>query len=54
MGFTPSQCKEMSVWEFMAAVDGYVEAHSADDGSLTTQEVDELWDWIQEGEGLSP
>ncbi len=49
MGFTPSQCKEMSVWEFMAAVDGYVEAHSTDDSSLTTQEVDELWEWIQEG-----
>jgi hypothetical protein len=30
----------------MAAVDGYVEANTADDGSLTTKEIDELWDWL--------
>jgi hypothetical protein len=37
----------MSVWQFMAAVDGYVEANTQDDGSLTPAEIDELWDWVQ-------
>jgi hypothetical protein len=46
MGFTPQQVNEMSVWQFMAAVDGYVEANTVDDGSLTTKEMDELWDWL--------
>jgi len=46
MGFTPQQVNEMSMWQFMAAVDGYVEANTADDGSLTTQEIDDLWDWL--------
>ncbi|SOC93552.1 hypothetical protein SAMN05216358_3731 [Rhizobium sp. AN5] len=47
IGFTPQQVNEMSVWQFMAAVDGYVEANTPDDGSLTTKEIDELWDWVQ-------
>ncbi len=46
MGFTPQQVNLMSMWQFMAAVDGYVEANTADDGSLTTKEIDELWDWL--------
>lgn len=33
----------MSVWQFMAVVDGYVEANSKDDG-LSEQEKDELYD----------
>ncbi|MNL52494.1 hypothetical protein D3C87_1756780 [compost metagenome] len=49
IGFTPQQVNEMTVWQFMAAVDGYVEANTPDDGSLTTQEIDELWDWVQGG-----
>ncbi|MBB3944704.1 hypothetical protein GGQ73_000629 [Rhizobium skierniewicense] len=47
IGFTPQQVNEMSVWQFMAMVDGYVEANSPDDGSLTAKEVDELWDFVQ-------
>ena len=37
----------MSVWQFMAAIDGYVEANSSDDGSLGGREADELWEWMQ-------
>ena len=47
MGFTPQEVNDMSVWQFMAAVDGYVEATTPDDGSLTAKEVDELWDFVQ-------
>jgi hypothetical protein len=46
MGFTPQQVNQMSVWQFLAAVDGYINANSPDDGSLTSREVDELWAWI--------
>lgn len=46
IGFTPQQVNEMSVWQFMAAVDGYVEANSTDDGSLSAKEIDDLWDWL--------
>ena len=47
MGFTPQQVNDMSLWQFMAAVDGYIEAHTPDDGSLTTQEVDDVWQWLE-------
>ncbi len=39
----------MSMWQFMAAVDGYVTANSTDDGGLSQKEKDELWEWVNEG-----
>lgn len=37
----------MSVWQYMAALDGYITANStADDKSLTAKEADELADWL--------
>jgi hypothetical protein len=48
MGFTPQQVNEMSIWQFMAAVEGYAKHHSPDgDKQLTSKEKDELWDWIE-------
>ncbi|WP_156390041.1 hypothetical protein [Rhizobium sp. Root491] len=47
MGFTPQQVNDMTAWQFMATVDGYVEVNTPDDGSLTAKEIDELWDWVQ-------
>ncbi len=39
----------MSMWQFMAAVDGYAKAHAPDDEkSLSTKEKDELWGWLNE------
>ena len=46
MGFAPDQVGQMSVWQFMAAFDGYVKANSKDDGGLSDSEVDELADWL--------
>lgn len=46
MGFTPQQVNDMSMWQFMAAVDGYIEANASDDVALTAKEVDELWSWL--------
>lgn len=42
MGFTPQQVRAMSVWQFMAAVDGYVKANSSEDAGLTSTEKDEI------------
>lgn len=37
----------MSVWQYLAAVDGYVKANSQDKpGSLTTKEVEDIWSWL--------
>lgn len=47
MGFTPQQVNEMSVWQFMAALDGYIAANSPEDKGLTTKEADELWEWVK-------
>jgi len=47
IGFTPQQVNGMSVWQFMAAVDGYVQANTEGDGSLNGREADELWEWMQ-------
>lgn len=37
----------MSMWQFLAALDGYVKANSPDDGKLTSAEVDDVWKWMQ-------
>lgn len=38
----------MSVWQYLAALDGYIKANSSDDSkSLSKREQDELWDWLQ-------
>lgn len=50
VGYTPQQVNEMSMWQFMAAVDGYIKANTPDDGKMTEPEVDELWDWLQSKE----
>ncbi|WP_162931517.1 hypothetical protein [Mesorhizobium sp. DCY119] len=47
MGFSPQQINEMSVWQFMAALEGFVKANSPDDGKLGGKEADELWEWMQ-------
>lgn len=35
------------MWQYMAAVDGYAKANAADDGKLSAQEVDDVWQWLQ-------
>lgn len=47
MGFTPQQVNEMSMWQFLAAVDGYVKANSAEDtGGLSESEKDDIAGWL--------
>jgi len=47
MGFSPQQVDQMSVWQFFAAMDGWVAANSGSEGGLTEAEKDDLWDWMQ-------
>lgn len=47
MGFTPQQVGEMSVWQYMAALDGYVAANTPEgERGLSKAEEDELADWL--------
>lgn len=47
MGWTVDDVKRASMWEFMAALDGYVKHHSEDDGKMSAGEVDDVWAWMQ-------
>jgi len=47
MGFTPQEVGAMSVWKYLAALDGYIAANSIeDDKGLSKAEEDELADWL--------
>jgi hypothetical protein len=38
----------MSVWQYMALVEGYIKANKPDDpGKMTASEADEMWEWLQ-------
>jgi hypothetical protein len=48
MGFSPQQINQMSVWQYMAALDGFNAANDPEaDKRLTQAEEDALWDWIK-------
>lgn len=51
-GFAPAAVGAMSLWEFNAAVAGYLRAHAAQgDGELTTDEEAALGRLLDEHEG---
>ncbi len=48
MGFTPQDVDAMSMWQFMAALDGYAKAHDPKaKGKLNDAERDELWELVK-------
>jgi hypothetical protein len=48
MGFTPQDVNRMSVWQYMAAMEGYRQAHDPDAAKeLSGSEADELWEWLR-------
>ena len=48
IGFTPQEVNEMTMWQFMAAVDGYVTANSSEDNKgMSKKEQDDVWRWMQ-------
>ncbi|WP_280987446.1 hypothetical protein [Georhizobium profundi] len=38
----------MSVFEYMAALDGFIKATGQADKALSDREKDELWEWVQD------
>ena len=47
MGFTPQDVGKMSVWQYMAALEGYIAANSSEDSKgLSAKEEDELAQWL--------
>ncbi len=50
MGFTPQQINAMSMWQYFAALNGYIAANSsAESKKMTTEQAEELLDWVYEG-----
>ncbi len=48
MGFSPREVDQMSMWQFMAAAEGYTKANTPDDDkSLSKTEQDDLWAMVQ-------
>lgn len=38
----------MTMWQFFAAVDGYIQANTTDDGkSLSKSEIEDVWQYLQ-------
>ncbi|MDX3929254.1 MAG: hypothetical protein QHC90_26065 [Shinella sp.] len=49
MGFSPQTVNGMSMWQFMAALDGYIRAQNGVE-KMTNAEADDLWQWLQSKE----
>lgn len=47
MGYSPQQVRAMSIWQFMAAVDGYITANTPEnERGLSDKEKDDLFAWL--------
>ena len=49
MGFSPAQIDAMSIWEFDAVLDGYIEANTVEDSkkvNLSEEEKEEMYNAI--------
>lgn len=44
----PTEVDRQSLWQFAAAWNGFVAANTPDKGQLTDQQVEELFDWIDD------
>jgi hypothetical protein len=48
MGLSPQEVMGLSVFEYLAALDGFVAANDPDgDKKLSEREKDDLWEWLQ-------
>lgn len=47
MGMSPAETLACSVFEYLAALDGFIEANDPEgDKKLSSAEKDDLWNWI--------
>lgn len=50
MGFSPQQARQMSIWQYVAAVEGFAAANDPDaDKRLSETDADALFAWVTEG-----
>lgn len=50
MGMSPQQVMSLSIFEYLAALDGFIEMNDPEgDKKLAESEKDDLWQWLQEG-----
>lgn len=52
MGFTPQQVDDMSMWQFFAALNGYIDANTPRQANkLTEFEIEDIFDsgWLESG-----
>lgn len=48
MGFSPHDVGRMSLFQYMAAVDGFADANNPDGaGKISSAEEDDIWAWLQ-------
>ena len=48
MGFTPQDVNRMSMWQFFAALNGFVEAKTPKENKkLSAAEADDLFNWLE-------
>jgi len=48
MGMTPAETLACSPFEYLAALDGFIEANDPEsDKKLSESEKDDLWTWIE-------
>lgn len=53
-GFTPQQVDQMSIWQFNAAIVGWIKANSPAKDELTEEQRDELFDWLERDSETKP
>lgn len=49
MGWSVADVKAASMWEYLAAVDGFVKAQGGEE-KMSNAEANELFDWLQSKE----
>jgi hypothetical protein len=49
MNYTPQDVNKMSMWQFLAALDGYVKAQGGEE-KMSNAEVEDMWKWMQDKE----
>ncbi len=48
MGMSPAEVDRLSLWQFLAAADGFARANDPDSGKeLSSAEADDIWKWLQ-------
>lgn len=52
MGFTPQEIDQMSIWQFLTVIEGWMTANGSGEdegkvGSMGAKQADEIWEWLK-------